>query len=138
MIKVEKISNEQIKIALEIRTRVFVQEQGVTKDEEYDGKDDICSHYLVFFNQEPIGTARVRYLDNKAKIERVAILKNFRGYGFGKALMLYIIDNITGVKEIILSSQIDAIKFYERLGFEVFGDEYYDARILHKDMKKIL
>ncbi len=115
-----------------------MQEQGITQDEEDDGKDLICSHYLVLFNNKPVGTARLRYLDNQAKIERVAVLKNFRGYGIGKALAMYIIDSITGVKEIILSSQINVIKFYEKLGFETFGDEYYDARIPLRDMKKLL
>lgn len=138
MIKIEKIPYERIDLAFKIRTEVFVQEQGVTQEEEYDGKDAVCSHYLAFFNGNPVGTARVRYLENKAKIERVAVLKNNRGYGIGKALMVYIIDDISGVKEIVLSSQTSAIKFYEGLGFETFGDEYYDARIPHRDMRRVI
>ena len=52
--------------------------------------------------------------------------------------MLHILNDITGVQEIVLSSQESAIKFYETLGSEVYGDAYYDARILHQDMYKKL
>ena len=137
MITIKNIPNNELNIALEIRTRVFIEEQGVTQEEECDGKDGICAHYLAFYDDKPVGTARIRYIQNKAKIERVAVLKNYRGYGIGKTLMRYIIDDITEVKEIVLSSQESAVKFYEALGFELYGDPYYDARILHRDMKNI-
>lgn len=135
MITIKTTSSNELNITLEIRRIVFIEEQRVTQEEECDGKDDICSHYLAFFNDKPVGTARVRYIENKAKIERVAILKNYRGHAIGKSLMLYIIDNITQVEEIVLSSQESAIKFYEKLGFKPYGDLYYDARIPHRDMK---
>jgi len=138
MIRIEKIPSDRISIALEIRTKVFVLEQGVTEEEEYDGKDSICTHYLGLFNEEPVATARVRSLENQAKIERVAVLSNYRGCGIGKELMLYILNDISGVKEIVLSSQENVIKFYEKLGFKIYGDSYYDARILHRDMYKKL
>jgi predicted GNAT family N-acyltransferase len=138
MIRIEKIPIDRVSIALKIRTKVFIEEQEIPEEEEYDGKDSICIHYLAFFNDNPVATARVRSVENKAKIERVAVLKNYRGYGIGKALMLHILNEVTGVKEIVLSSQENAIKFCEKLGFEVYGDPYYDARIPHQDMYKKL
>lgn len=138
---IKKISElADIQHCLTIRHQVFVEGQNVPLHEEVDGLDSICEHYLLFFNQLPVGTTRVRYIDNTAKIERVAILEDFQGQGLGCQLMKYILDDIRQlchVKKAKLGAQTHAIPFYEKLGFIVCGKEYLDAQIPHKDMQLI-
>jgi len=120
-----------------IRRAVFIIGQNVPEDLEIDGLDKNSIHYMISINHTPVGTARVRYLDKKAKIERVAVLSEYQGHGIGKKLMQFIIKDIkksNSVTQIVLSSQVHAIPFYQRLGFNVCSEEYLDANIPHKDM----
>lgn len=138
-IKIKKsTSSTDIDICQNIRFQVFVKGQNVPVDEEIDGLDSKCEHYLLFEQQNPIGTARVRFVDNYAKIERVAILETHQGKGLGQKLMTYIIKDIqknSMTPKAKLGAQTHAIKFYEKLGFEVCSDEYIDAGIQHKNMQ---
>jgi predicted GNAT family N-acyltransferase len=136
---VKKVSETtDIQICLAIRRQVFVEGQNVPINEEVDGLDPTSEHYLLYLNQLPAGTARVRYIDDYAKIERVAILDDYQGQGLGHVLMNFIIENIKQnpqVQKTKLSAQTYAIPFYEKLGFIVYSDEYLDAGISHKDMQ---
>lgn len=124
-----------------IRYEVFVQGQKVPIEEEIDGLDCDSEQYLLFLNEKPVGTARVRYMDDFAKIERVAILEAYQKQGLGYVLMHFIIEDITKNPEVNkakLGSQTHAISFYEKLGFVICSEEYLDAGIPHKDMQLIL
>lgn len=136
---IEKVSSdEEMKKCLEIRFKVFVEGQHVPLHDEVDGKDTESEHYLLLYNEHPSGTARVRYVEDFAKIERVAILEEYQGKGLGFALMRFILSDLqerTLIKKIKLSSQTYAIPFYEKLGFLTCSDEYMDAGIPHKDMQ---
>lgn len=120
----------------EIRRKVFIEEQGVTEREEMDGLDDACEHYLLTRDSQPMATLRTRKLDGKLKVQRVAVLAEGRGAGLGAAIMRRALEDARadGVREAILSSQVSAIPFYERLGFAAHGPEYLDAGIPHRDM----
>ncbi|STX52706.1 GNAT family acetyltransferase [Legionella busanensis] len=137
-ISIQKVNSPtELKECLAIRKKVFIEGQKVPLNEEVDGKDKESTHYLLTINQIPAGVARVRYLHNIAKIERVAILPNYQGQGLGKHLMQFIIADLKQDKNITiakLGSQSHAILFYEKLGFTVYGQEYMDAGIPHKDM----
>lgn len=127
-----------IQICLGIRHQVFVEGQKIPLHEEIDGLDFSSSQYLLLLNQQPVGTARVRYLDDFAKVERVAILQAYQGQGLGHLLMSFIIENLQQnplVNRATLGAQTYAIVFYEKLGFIVCSDEYLDAGIPHKDMQ---
>jgi predicted GNAT family N-acyltransferase len=131
-------NSSDLEKCLEIRRIVFIEGQNVPESLEIDGLDKESTHYLISVDNFPIGTARVRYVDTKAKIERVAILPEYQGCGFGKKLMQFIVGNIQSsktAKTIVLSSQVYAIPFYESLGFTVCSDEYMDADIPHKNME---
>ena len=131
-------SKEDIAACLELRRVVFVEEQDVPIHEEVDGEDGICTHVLATMNDKPIGAARFQYIGAKAKIQRVCVLQEARGTGLGAELMcgiLIIIKSEGKVQAAILGSQIHALVFYQKLGFEAYGDEYLDAGILHRDMK---
>lgn len=136
---VKKISEAtELQTCLEIRYQVFVEGQNVPAHEEVDGLDPQSEHFLLFLDQHPAGTARVRYIDDFAKIERVAILDAHQGKGLGHVLMNFIIEAIRKdprVKKAKLGAQSYAIPFYEKLGFVVCSDEYLDANIPHKDMQ---
>ncbi|MEQ9115820.1 MAG: GNAT family N-acetyltransferase [Rickettsiales bacterium] len=136
---VKKISNiSQLNQCLEIRRVVFIEGQKVPVDIEIDGRDGESEHFLLLIDESPSGTARVRYYDEVAKIERVAILEKHQGKGLGKKLMQGIIDCLKeekAVRKLFLGSQSHAIKFYENLGFTVCGEEYIEAGIPHKNME---
>jgi predicted GNAT family N-acyltransferase len=135
---VKKVSETiDIQICLAIRHQVFVKGQNVPIHEEVDGLDSSSEHYLLFLNKLPVGTARVRYTDDFAKIERVAILETYQGQGLGHVLMNFIIEAIQNhqVNKAKLGAQTYAIPFYEKLGFVICSTEYLDAGIPHKDMQ---
>lgn len=138
-IVVEKISAvTDLQPCLAIRHQVFVEGQKVPPHEEADGLDSSSEHYLLLFNQLPVGTARVRYLEDFAKIERVAILDSHQRKGLGYVLMNFIIEDLRqrhGIEKAKLGAQVYAIPFYEKLGFKVCSEEYLDAGIPHKYMQ---
>lgn len=140
-IDIKKASNAEIKACLAIRHHVFIEGQNIPVHKEVDGLDAQSEHYLLAHNQNPVGTARVRYLTGYAKVERVAILSAYQGQKLGHLLMQFIIEDIRQsqrVNKITLGSQVYAIPFYEKLGFRISSDEYLDAGIPHKDMILVL
>lgn len=120
-----------------IRRIVFIEEQGVSVAEEIEGDGEDNHYYLLWKEDAAIGTLRVLPLDDTAKIQRVAILKEHRGTGAGAHLMRTVLAELPqdGYARAILGSQLDAIPFYEKLGFEAYGPVYQDAGIDHRDMK---
>ena len=141
-ITVQKVTSEEdIKSCVHIRTVVFVEEQNVPIEEEIDGLDPEADQYLLRVDNTPAATARVRYPDNVAKIERVAVLKGNRGLNIGRRLMDFLmkdIKNTPNVKYMKLGAQVQVIPFYEKLGFHSYGDEFLDAGIRHRWMKRDL
>ena len=113
-----------------IRDAVFIQEQAVPKNIEMDGKDSECIHFLMSYDDNPIGTARIKM---SGKIERVSILKPNRNKGLGSRLMNFIIDAAkeNSFARIYLHSQIESIGFYKNLGFIEQGDVFQEAGIDH-------
>ena len=128
---------DDVNAALAIRREVFCGEQGVDEAEEIDGLDSECRHYLARLTGDAVGTARTRFLveDGGVKIERVAVLKTFRGCGIGKALMIRALDDIT-VGPAVLNSQLQVESFYAELGFVAKGEIFQEAGIDHVRMVK--
>ncbi len=137
-IKIIKVTSEEdMNHCFHIRTTVFVEEQNVPMDEEIDGLDGQADHFLLYLGQSPIATARVRYLNDMAKIERVAVLKGNRGHKIGQQLMGFIMADIKKnpqLKRMKLGAQVPVIAFYEKLGFICCGDIFLDAGIQHRWM----
>ena len=126
-----------------IRETVFIGEQNVPADLERDGQDDQCLHYIADIDGTAMATARIMVLDTKFKFQRVAVLKSARGTGLGAQLMRFIMDDLAARddaagKVFFLSSQVSAIGFYQRLGFEICSEQYLDAGIQHRDMQRII
>ena len=123
---------------LSLRRTVFIEEQNVPENEEVDGDDPNCDHILLTISDDPVGAARLKYYDNFVKVQRVCVLKNYRGQGIGSNIINFIIKHIekNDIRNSVrLGSQIHALGFYKGLGFVEFGEEYLDAGILHKDME---
>ncbi|GLK63271.1 MULTISPECIES: GNAT family N-acetyltransferase [Paracoccus] len=122
----------------DIRREVFILEQNVSEDEEWDGRDDEALHLLARDAQNrAIGTARILIEGKTGKIGRVAVRKSARGTGVGAALIRAALEELRtlpGITRAKLGAQTHAIGFYEKLGFVAYGPEYDDAGIPHRDM----
>ena len=118
---------------MRVRTAVFVVEQGISKDLENDEWDEKSYHVLLSVDSQDVATGRL--LPN-GYIGRVCVVKEFRGTGLGKKIMCSLIDKAKeqGMSSLNLSSQIQALEFYESLGFKKVSDEYMEAGIPHIKM----
>lgn len=119
--------------AKKIREAVFIQEQHIAPEDEWDAEDAISTHFVAYLQDQPVATARL--LKNHS-IGRVAVLRLARGTGIGQKIMQTVIDQAKAEqrKFVKLSSQVHAIGFYQNLGFDVQGEEYLDCGIPHIDM----
>jgi predicted GNAT family N-acyltransferase len=119
-----------------IREQVFIQEQKVTPELEWDGMDEKAMHFLVFKDEEAIGCARAIVLKNYMQLGRMAVLKKYRDMGVGSALLekAIVTAKLNQLSSIHISAQCNALDFYVKFGFEVMSDIYLDAEILHRDM----
>ncbi len=144
-IEVHKITNPtQQQAAYTIRVAVFVDEQQVPADEELDEFEATSVHFMAFADKEYAGTCRYRYTDKGIKLERFAVLKTYRGYGIGAALVKATLKDIlqdspqyleNQHKTLYLHAQVVAIPFYTKLGFVAEGDIFDECNILHRVMK---
>ena len=116
-----------------IRDSVFIQEQGISPEQEWDSDDASATHFLACEGDFAIGTAR---LLAGGCIGRLSILKDWRGLHIGEKLLLAAIEEAErqGLKQQFLTAQVHAAGFYERLGFSVISDEFIEAGIPHIDM----
>ena len=120
-----------------IRLKVFVEEQQVPLELEWEDKDDQFHYVLALNNHQAIGTGRI---DSTGHIGRMAVLKPWRRQGVGSALLEALLDYAQQQKipRIFLNAQCSAVPFYEKQGFTIISDEFLDAGIPHKTMEKIL
>lgn len=124
--------------SVDIRKKVFVDEQNVPAEIEIDNDEDKCTYFVLYSNHQAAATARFQTTsDNGIHIQRVAVLKQFRHQHLGTDLLNYIFDYAKeqNFDYIILGAQDHAQAFYTQLGFKVIGEQYEEAGILHHDMK---
>lgn len=137
----ENLNSKIYEDAVNIRYEVFVEEQKVPADVEIDELEDKSHHVVLYEDDQPMGTARIYHRgDGIYKIQRVAVLKNYRGKGIGVQLMKECelqISKLRGTK-ITLGAQLQALSFYEKLGYTAEGAEFMDAGIPHREMTKML
>ncbi|MER6920983.1 GNAT family N-acetyltransferase [Streptomyces spiralis] len=134
-----------------VRKEVFVVEQGVPEDIEYDALDAVALHVLaVREDGTPLGTGRLLHGEAAAgrtggdptvgSLGRLAVTQQARGLGVGAALVRAIEDaaRARGLAAVDLHAQTHALGFYERLGYEAYGPEFPDAGIPHRAMRRAL
>lgn len=141
-ITVKQISNpEQLKEAFTIRRKVFVEEQQVPANEEYDEWEESATHFIAYMNEVPCGTARWRFTNKGIKLERFAVLQEARGSGLGQALVAKVLESISNApgasgKQLYLHAQLPAQSLYQRFGFKAEGEQFDECGIQHYLMKK--
>lgn len=129
------------KDSLSIRNKVFVYEQQVPPEMEVDEFEDQTTYVVGYLDLIPVATARLLPMEQRTyKVQRVAVLKNYRGRQLGKQIMneieRFAIEN--NHTSLILGAQDHAIGFYSSLGYTINSEGYLDAGIPHHDMVKIL
>ena len=130
----------QMQAALRIREAVFVQEQHVPAQEEYDEFEDTSRHFLARIGNDPAGTARWRLTEKGAKLERFAVLKGYRGAGVGSALVKAVLDDIHAAENtqgclLYMHAQITAMPLYAKFGFQPVGEMFEECDIQHYKMQ---
>lgn len=126
--------------AFEIRRKVFIEEQGVSAEEEFDENDDLAIHALVYDNKEnnkPVATGRVYHDGKHYRIGRIAVLKEERGKYYGDFVVRLLANKafLAGAEEVIIYAQVSAVPFYEKIGFISYGGTFDEAGIDHIAMK---
>lgn len=124
------------KILRAIRARVFVEEQGVPPELEWDGLDEHAYHVIAYAaDGTPIGTGR---LLQDCQIGRICVLKEWRGKGIGKSIleMLLVTAHKMGYDKVTLHAQTRVKEFYTRSGFRSRGKEFMEAGIPHIEMSR--
>jgi len=123
-----------------LRGAVFVAEQGVPVEEEWDERDAVADHFLALRDGVPAGTGRLVVHGDEGVLGRLAVLRRFRGAGVGAALVAAIEERAVrrGLVAVELHAQTHALGFYERLGYTAYGPEFEEAGIAHRSMRKEL
>ena len=136
-IRVIQYAGHDFQYALEVRRKVFIEEQSVSPEEEFDAHDETSVHLLALCDGEPAGT--LRFFDDAGwlHVGRVAVLPGRRGGGLGRRMMLRCIEEgrRRGLGRCFLNAQTDKMNFYRKLGFRELGDEFMDAGIPHYRME---
>lgn len=135
----------QLLQCLSIRYKVFVEEQGVPVELENDGYDtspEASCHILLRYKGVPAGTGRwIPYKEHTAKIQRLAVLTEFRGKGIGQRVLLELEQQAlaAGFAYSLLDSQCHAESFYSQLGYQTISEQpFVDAGMMHVRMQKEL
>lgn len=125
-----------------IRTRVFIEEQNCPREQEWDKYEDISRHVLGSVDGVPMAAARWRLMAYQqrpaAKLERFAVLREYRGKGYGKALATWVIEDArrAGLGEYLIHAQLHLKGFYQSLGFHAVGEPFEEVGIPHVMMRR--
>lgn len=119
-----------------IRETVFIEEQKFKI--EFDDLDDIATHIVMYLDNQHVGCCRLYKQENEYHIGRIAVLKQYRGKGYGEKILLEAekIVQEMGADCIKLSAQVRASGFYEKLGYKKYGEIYFDEYCEHIAMRK--
>ncbi len=119
-----------------IRQVVFTEEQGVSPDIEFDGKDSTALHVLAFNDGKAVATGRML---SDGHIGRIAVLKAFRNKGIGSKVIKALVNQASqlGYTRVCLNAQSQAVSFYQLLGFQVVGEAFIEADIVHLPMERL-
>lgn len=135
-LEVEKISTQDAQnAAFEIRKQVFVIEQQVDEKEEYDEFEETAIHFLCKAGDKAVGTARWRFTDKGIKLERFAVLADYRGKGVGSAVMQAMLHDLPAERKLVyLHAQLTAMPLYAKFGFKPTGPQFTECEIEHFKM----
>lgn len=131
-----KVTNTLSEDEKMIRETVFIEEQKFKI--EFDDTDDIATHIVMYLDNHPVGCCRLYKQENEYHIGRIAVLKPYRGKGYGEKILLNAerVAKEKGADSISLSAQVRASGFYEKLSYKKHGEIYFDEYCEHIAMKK--
>jgi predicted GNAT family N-acyltransferase len=131
---------DEVAAAMDLRVRVFCDEQGVSPPEEFDGLDDEALQMVALDESGVIATCRLRFLDEGCKLERMAVETRLRGLGAGAALLAACeaTARIEGAATMFMHAQRSAEPFYAGQGYRAEGETFMEAEIPHVRMTKTL
>jgi predicted GNAT family N-acyltransferase len=124
LVRTVAVSNaEQLQQVFAVRAAVFMSEQDCPYDEEFDGNDYCATHVLALADARPAAAIRIRYFSDFAKLERLAVLKSFRGTPVTRAVVEAAVEicRRKGYARVYGHSQARLVGFWERLGFTPLG-----------------
>jgi predicted GNAT family N-acyltransferase len=126
--------------AMDLRERVFCDEQGVDRNEELDRHEETATQMVVLDDGVVVATCRLRRLEGGCKLERMAVERRLRGRGVGARLLAEAesVALADGARRMILHAQIQARDFYAANGYEAEGEHFIEAKIEHVRMTKAL
>jgi predicted GNAT family N-acyltransferase len=127
--------------SLAIRREVFIHEQKVPEEIEIDEFESSCDHFLIYKENLPAATGRLRVKKSFIKFERIATLKKFREMGLASILIAemtnYAHDHYSQLTP-YMHAQLDVVPFYEKLGWVAEDEVFFEAGIPHRIMKSML
>ncbi len=142
MLKITWVNNtDDLTDVYSVRREVFIKEQKISQDIEFDGTDRYSISVLLYDDDIPIATGRVILVDELYTIGRISVLKEYRNKKYGKKVVNLLLGKALelGATSVHTHAQTHVVDFYKKLGFECYGDEYKEAGIPHVNMfKKIV
>ena len=125
---------ENLEKVFAIRRKVFVEEQECPPELEWEFEEE-SNHFLATVDNVPGGACRWRRTEKGYKLERFAVLKEFRGKGVGQQLVRAVLSDLpVGADYVYLHAQLSAVGLYERFGFKKTGGQFEEAGIQHYKM----
>jgi predicted GNAT family N-acyltransferase len=124
-------------LGLALRRQVFILEQHVPAEEEFDSYDLTATHVVAVLDGDVIGALRILFLDEHVKFGRVAVAQSARGKGIASRMMRFAMELAAnrGEARFYLTAQTDKLTLYEKLGFVAYGEEFQDGGMPHLAMK---
>jgi predicted GNAT family N-acyltransferase len=124
-------------LGLALRREVFVHEQHVPPEEEFDSYDLTATHVVALDDGNVVGALRILFLDEHVKFGRVVVAASARGKGIASRMMRFAMDHAIarGESRFYLTAQTDKLALYEKLGFIAYGEEFQDGGMPHLAMK---
>jgi len=129
-------TDSEFDTVFKLRAEILQKELQIPEEADIDGFDHIANHFLVYVDAKPVGTARWRMtLGRKIKLERFAVLPEFRAQGVGRLMLNHILGQVSDLgMEVFLEAHSDVVPFYERNGFVADGPSYNVSDIPHQRM----
>ena len=127
-------TNDEKNLALNIRREVFIKGLNIPEHLEIDSNEESSKYILAKVDGKSVGTARWRKTDEGMKLERFAVLYDYRSIGIGTMMTKFILNQLKNSKLLYLNAQESAISFYEKMGFKPIGPRFKEVNIEHQKM----
>jgi len=136
-------TRDELRKAFKVREQVYIDEQQIDREDEFDEFEPVSRHFVALINANPVGAARWRFTDEGAKLERFAVLPEFRKRGIASELVRAVIEDIRkharfSGQVLYLNAQLSAMPLYAKFGFEPAGEQFFECAIPHQRMERRL